>query len=82
MADDFAPKEGQGSLWKNETPKHDKSPQYTGKITINGQVYKINGFINEAKSSGKKYIGLSARPADEQSTSSDRRSPPSDDGWL
>lgn len=81
MANDYAPKDMSGSLWKNETPKHEKSPQYTGKITINGETYNIYGYVNEAKSSGKKYIGLQARGVDDK-PNTERRQPASDDGWL
>ena len=81
MADDFIPKEGTGSLWKNDNPRSEKSPPYNGKVMINGTLYKLSGFINEARSSGKKYIGLTVRPADEQQAPKSSE-PKEDDGWL
>lgn len=81
MASDYTPKEGKGSLWKNDNPKHEKSPQFTGNAMYKGELIKFTGFINEAKGSGKKYIGLNLSPADEQSAP---KSAPArdDDGWL
>jgi hypothetical protein len=80
MANDFIPKEGKGSLWKNDNPKSERSPQYTGNAMYEGKLIRFTGFINEAKS-GKKYIGLNLSPADEQS-SERRPDPKEDDGWL
>lgn len=80
MANDYIPKEGKGSLWKNDNPKTDKSPQYTGNAMYEGKLIKITGFINEAKS-GKKYIGLNLSSADEQPAQKSVE-PKEDDGWL
>lgn len=80
MANDYTPKEGKGSLWKNDNPKTEKSPQYTGSAMYKGELIRFTGFINEAKS-GKKYIGLNLAPADEQLPQKSSE-PKEDDGWL
>lgn len=80
MASDYIPKEGKGSLWKNDNPKTEKSPQYTGSAMYEGKLIKFTGFINEAKS-GKKYIGLNLGPAEDQSFQK-KEAPKEDDGWL
>ena len=51
-------KENQGSLFANENKKTDKHPDYKGKCKINGKVLNVSGWINEAKSSGRRYMSL------------------------
>ena len=55
---DYETKEGKGSLFANGNKKTDKHPDYTGKCKINGKLMVMSAWINEAKSSGKKYMSL------------------------
>ena len=55
---DYETKEGAGSLFANDNKKTDKHPDYTGKCKINGKLMVMSAWINEAKSSGKKYMSL------------------------
>ena len=53
----FEHKENSGSLFTNSKKDKDTQPDYTGTINIDGTVYQISAWNNEAKS-GKKYFGL------------------------
>ena len=55
---DYETKEGAGSLFASDNKKTDKHPDYTGKCKINGKLMVMSAWINEAKSSGKKYMSL------------------------
>ena len=46
-----------GALFKNENKKGEKSPDYTGKIMVNGAKYNIAGWKNKSKS-GLNYIKI------------------------
>ena len=82
MASDYIPKENTGSLFKNENPKSDKSPPFTGNVNVEGVMFRISGFNNESKS-GKRYIGITISRVDDQGKSSSfSKSSSSDDGWL
>ena len=76
----YETKDMTGSLFKNENPKSEKSPPYTGTAKINGTMYRVSGFLNESKA-GKKYFGLTFQEADGQHQLSSKPSS-SDDGWL
>ncbi len=59
MSDRYEHKESQGSLFSNaENKKTEKYPDYTGGCVINGVKLNISAWINEAKTSGKKYMSL------------------------
>jgi|TARA_R110000803_G_scaffold9824_4_gene30628 uncharacterized protein (DUF736 family) len=53
----FEHKENSGSLFTNSKKEKDSQPDYTGTINIDGTLYQISAWNNEAKS-GKKYFGL------------------------
>jgi hypothetical protein len=53
----FEHKENSGSLFTNSKKNKDTQPDYTGTINIDGTLYQISAWKNEAKS-GKKYFGL------------------------
>ena len=57
-------KEGRGNLFKSEVKNKDNSPDYFGKVNVDGKSLNISGWITEAKS-GRKYINLSvSHPTD------------------
>ena len=46
------------SLFKNEQKTEDKQPDYSGTMTDEkGKQFRISAWVNEAKSTGKKYLG-------------------------
>lgn len=53
-------KEGQGSLFRNETKKSENSPDYGGSILIDGTEYWLSGWLKEGQRG--KWLSLSARP--------------------
>ena len=71
MADQYEMKDMTGKLFKNTKPKNDKSPPYNGRVKIEGKEYYMSGFVNEKKSDGSKYFGLTFRPIDEDSKGND-----------
>ena len=70
MADKFEIKDNTGSLFKNDKPKNEKSPPYTGRMKIEGKEFWINGWVNETKN-GSKYFGLTFNPCDGKKASDD-----------
>lgn len=75
----YETKDMTGSLFKNENPKSEKSPPYTGTAKIGGTMYRVSGFLNESKS-GKKYFGLTFQEADGQQQPQ-TKGPSKDDDW-
>lgn len=57
----FQQKDMAGALFKNEEKVDPNHADYKGSITINGQEYWLDAWINTAKSSGQKYFGLRAK---------------------
>ena len=53
----FEHKQNSGSLFTNSKKDKDTQPDYTGTINIEGTLYQISAWNNEAKS-GKKYLKL------------------------
>lgn len=51
-------KENNGVLFKNEKKNSEKSPDYEGRINVNGKDYRLSAWIKESKA-GKKYMSLS-----------------------
>lgn len=70
MADRYELKDMTGSLFKNDKPKKENSPPYTGRIKVEGKEYWMNGFINEKKD-GTKYFGFTFNPVDGKKDESD-----------
>tara|TARA_R100000808_G_C2134321_1_gene142876 strand:+ start:580 stop:834 length:255 start_codon:yes stop_codon:yes gene_type:complete len=50
--------ERKGSLFKQENAEEGQ-PVMTGGCKIEGKTYKVAGWANESKKTGKKYLGLS-----------------------
>ena len=53
----FEHKENKGSMFPNDQDGNQNRPVYKGTINIEGTLYTISAWNNEAKS-GKKYLGL------------------------
>ena len=51
-------KEGQGSLFRNDKRRTDKSPEYTGRIKgLDGNEYRLAAWVKEGKS-GTKFFSI------------------------
>ena len=60
----FQKKDNSGALFKNEK-KHDKSPDYTGEITINGKELRLAAWLKES-STGNKFLSLAVTEKQER----------------
>ena len=45
----YIPKEGSGSLFKNDRKTTENHPDYTGTIMVNGKEHYLSGWIKEGK---------------------------------
>jgi hypothetical protein len=50
-------KDDTGSLFREKDKKSDKSPDYTGKVKINGKELRLAGWIKQTKG-GDTYLSL------------------------
>ena len=50
-------KDMSGSLFREENKKSEKSPDYTGKVKIDGKELRIAGWIKQSKG-GSNYLSL------------------------
>jgi uncharacterized protein (DUF736 family) len=54
---------GRGVLFGNEDKSEDRDPDYRGNLTLqDGTECWLDAWINEAKSSGKKFMSLRYKP--------------------
>lgn len=51
-----------GVLFKNDRKESDKHPDYKGNVNVDGAEFWLDAWINEAQSSGKKYMSLRVKP--------------------
>ena len=54
-----------GTLGKNNNPKSDKSPEYTGKLNIEGKEYWLPGWVKTSSKDGSKFFSLTVNPKDD-----------------
>ena len=66
----YIPKEGSGSLFKNDRKQSDSHPDYTGTIMVAGKEMWLSGWVKEGKkgkffsiSIGKEKIPQGFKPA-------------------
>ena len=66
----YIPKEGSGSLFKNDRKTTDNHPDYSGTIMVNGKEHWLSGWVKEGKngkffsiSIGKEKIPQGFKPA-------------------
>ncbi len=51
-------KNNTAALFKEEEKKNENGPDYTGMGLIEGKELRLAAWINEAKSTGKKYLSI------------------------
>ena len=56
-------KDNSGVLFKNDKIENERSPNYKGNITVNGQDYWLSAWVKEGKSG--KFMGLAVSPKEE-----------------
>lgn len=54
-----------GTLFRNDERKHDRSPEYSGSLNVDGVEYWLNGWVQESKKSGRRFFSLTVRAKDE-----------------
>ncbi len=62
----FEPKDGKGSLFRNDKKEKETHPDYKGKIKVDGVLYWLSAWLN-TKSDGEKYMSLGVTPVEERS---------------
>lgn len=71
-----------GVFFLNDDKKTEKSPDYSGKINVRGEEFKISGW-KKTSGSGKRFISISVTPAEAQAEGRNgggfRQA--DDDGW-
>jgi hypothetical protein len=54
-------KDNSGSLFRNDRPTGDSAPSHTGKLLIEGKLYRLAAWTRESNS-GTRYFSLSVEP--------------------
>jgi hypothetical protein len=55
--------ENKGALFRVKKKKTEKSPDYSGKLNINGSDYSLSGWVRESQK-GEKFFALAVKPAE------------------
>lgn len=76
----YEPKEGQGSLFKNEKKTNDKQPDYRGNIRWRNQTLNVVGWVKEAKN-GSKFLSLKIEALELNENSSVNATPPANNDF-
>lgn len=58
-------KDMSGVLFRNDKKETETHPDHTGRMLINGELYYLSAWINEAKS-GQKYFAIKAKLAEQK----------------
>lgn len=48
----------QGVLFKNDKEGNEKRPDYTGKVNVNGEEFRLAAWIRTGKNTGNKFMSL------------------------
>lgn len=59
-------KDNSFALFKNDRKEKDTHADYQGTLTVNGQEFWINAWINEPKGGGQKYMSGTVKPKEQQ----------------
>jgi hypothetical protein len=75
----YTNRDNSGALFKNADKQDDSSPDYSGRITIDGREYWLSAWIKEARD-GPKFMSLACRPKEAKPARTyERRRDPNDD---
>jgi len=64
----FEQRDNRGVLFRVDPEKreNDRWPEYEGSIVIDGRKYYISAWVKTSEKSGKKFLSLAAKPAEEK----------------
>ena len=74
MSKQFTHNPNSGSLFKNKTKNHDRSPDYTGQINVDGTLYWISGWIKKS-ANGNSFMSLATNVVDETAKAASNATP-------
>ena len=63
-------RDGSGALFRETDKKSDKSPDYTGSLTLGGVKYRLAGWVREGQRG--KFLSISAKPDEQRPTPEQR----------
>jgi uncharacterized protein (DUF736 family) len=69
-----------GTLFPAEDKKTEKSPDFTGKLNVEGKEYRISGWKKTSKA-GKKFLSLSVSEPQSQGSNQSKPAVKDDDSW-
>ena len=63
----YQPKDGSGSLFKNDKGENPARPDYRGDIMLGGVLYEVSGWIKPKTSNpSEKFLSLAGKPKEQQ----------------
>lgn len=75
----YEPKDGSGSLFKNDRKESDNHPDYKGQLMVGGVQYWLSAWIKETDE-GKKWMSIATTPKDAQKPAQQARRTSRNDG--
>jgi hypothetical protein len=57
-----------GTLFRNDKKQDDRDRDYSGHLNVDGREYWLSGWVNVSQKTGRKYLGLSIKPKDAASS--------------
>ncbi len=72
-------KDMSGSMFVNDRKESNKHPDRQGSCKINGEEFRISGWIEEGKGGKKPWLSLKFKPKDAARTTDKARQAPIDD---
>jgi hypothetical protein len=66
---------GRGALFKNDQKEKPSHPDYKGDVTIRGHEFWISALIKTSEKTGKKFMSLAFRQAEEQAAAKPKQQP-------
>lgn len=71
----YQQKDGEGVLYVNAEKRSERSPDYSGSVTIGGQQFWLSAWNKETRD-GRRYISVAAKPKLAQEHQGAPRNPP------
>lgn len=73
----YEPREGQGSLFKNDKGDNPARPDYRGDIMLNGVLFEISGWIKPlASDPSRRFLSLAGKPKEGRQQQGRQSAPP------